>query len=72
MEVKAGVNALFVGAGAGVFFVVAGRAVGEVQIELLADSLCRGIGLDLDDHWEVIAGRESLVGQENVTAFGER
>jgi hypothetical protein len=70
--VKTGVNALVVGAGARVFFVIAGRAVGEIQIELLANGLRRGIGLDLDDHREVVASWESFVGQENITTLGER
>lgn len=58
-------------AGAGVFQVVAGRAVVEVQVEFFADFLRVVGGLDRDDDREVIALREGLIRDERITFFGE-
>src|SRR5690606_22907969 len=58
-------------ADAGVFLVVAGGAVGEVQVESFEDGLGVGGGLDLDDDGEVVAFGEGNVGDEDVALFLE-
>ena len=55
--------------GAGVFEVVAGGAVSEVQIELLADFLGVLTDLNGDDDWKIVALRKSLVRDEGVSVF---
>ena len=58
-------------AGAGILFVVACRAVVEVQIELLHRGLCVGRSLDLNDDGEVVAFGEGGVGDEHVALLLE-
>jgi len=60
--------------GAGVLQIVTGRAIGEVQIELLAMLGAVGLG-DIDDDGKIASFRQSLFGKEDVavsleTEFG--
>ena len=55
--------------GAGVFEVVAGGAVSEVQVELLANFLGVLANLDGNDDWKIVALRKSLVRDEGVSVF---
>lgn len=58
-------------AGAGVFLEFAGRALFEVQVELLSDGLGIGLLLDLHNGGEVVAGGDGLVADELVAILGE-
>ena len=60
-----------VGAGAGVFGVFTGRALGEFQVELFGDGLGVRSRLDLNNDREVLAFGDRLVGHEFISVHGE-
>lgn len=62
---------LAVGTGAGVFLVLAGGAVVEVQVEFLVYSLGPLVLPDLNHGWKVIAFGDGLVGDELVAVLGK-
>jgi hypothetical protein len=57
--------------GAGVFLVLAGRALFEVQVELLGDGLGTFLLADLHHGGEVVAFRDGFVADEHVAILGE-
>lgn len=59
-------------ASACVFEVVAGRAIDEVQVELLHHRLGVSAWFDLHDNREVVSGRESSIGNQDGAFFGKR
>lgn len=59
------------GAGAGVFEVIAARAVVEIEVEALHDRLGPGLRLDLEDGGDVLSGGEGLVGDQDPILLGE-
>ena len=58
-------------AGAGVFEVVAARAVVEVEVEALPDGLGGRLRFDLHDGGDVHAVGQGLIGNENTVLLGE-
>lgn len=56
---------------AGVFGVGAGRALVQIEIELLSDRLGLRIGLDLHHSGQVVAFRDDFVGDQFVAILGE-
>ena len=48
-------------AGAGIFFILAGRAVLEIEVEFRKDGLCFRSWLDLNNDWKIIS-----IGEGNV------
>lgn len=68
---RSGLSSVAVGAGACVFGVCAGRAVAEVEGELLDSCLGIGHGLDLDNDRKIVSFREGFVGDQRVAFFGE-
>ena len=59
-------------AGAGILLVVAGRAIGQVQVKLLDHRLGVGSWLDLYNHRKIIAFRKCDIGEQNIAFLFQR